>query len=83
MSWNYRVCHFVSPEGHQKIGVFEVFYDEKKQPMGRAKDPELSWFVDNCGEENTLESCVKAANWDLKSMLKAFRAPMLDAEKDF
>jgi hypothetical protein len=81
--WNYRVCTFISKEGHPKIGIFEVYYNKERKPVMRAKEPELSWFIENCGEENTEESCKKAAKWELKSMLKAFRAPTLDAVKDF
>jgi hypothetical protein len=81
--WNYRVCTFTSPEGHRKIGVFEVYYDKKRKPTMRATEPELSWFIENCGEEDTEESCKKAAQWELKCMLKAFRAPTLNAAKDF
>ena len=81
--WNYRVCTFTSKEGHAKIGIFEVYYDKKRKPIMRLEEPELSWFVDNCGDECTPESAAKAAQWDIKCMLKAFRAPTLDAIKDF
>lgn len=77
--WNYRVCTFTSPEGHPKIGIFEVYYDKKRKPTMRATEPELSWFI----EENDEEACKKSAQWELKCMLKAFRAPTLDVVKDF
>jgi len=81
--WNYRVCTFTSKEGYPKIGIFEVYYNKDNTPKMRSADPEISWFVENCGDENTPESCKKTAQWDLKCMLKAFRAPTLDGEKDF
>lgn len=81
--WNYRVCIFTSKEGHKKVGVFEVYYNNKRRPIMRSADPKLSWFIENCGEENTEESCKKAAQWELKCMLKAFRNPTLDSVNDF
>ena len=81
--WNYRVCVFTSPEGHEKIGVFEVYYDDKKEPIMRSKDPKLSWFISKCEGPPSVEQAKKEAGWDLKAMLKAFRAPTLDAIKDF
>ena len=76
--WNYRVCTFTSKEGHRKVGVFEVYYDKKRKPIMRTEEPELSWFI-----EEDEESCKKSAQWELKCMLKAFRAPTLDSVKDF
>ncbi len=84
--WNYRVCHFeikYKGETLKKVGIFEVYYDDKGEVFMRSKDPTLSWFIDKCEGEATIEQTCKEAAWDVKSMLKAFRAPTLDAEKDF
>jgi hypothetical protein len=84
--WNHRVCTFkevIDGKSYDKIGVFEVYYDDEKKVIGRAAEPERAWFIENCGDENTPESAAKGAQWELKCMLKAFRNPILDAEKDF
>lgn len=81
--WNYRVCRFISKEGYAKLGIFEVIYNEDNEPVTRLKEPKLSWFIENCGDEPTEKSCSEAAKWEVKMLLKAFRKEILDAEKDF
>lgn len=76
--WGYRICRAITPDGYETIGVYEVFYNEDGKPILRSEMPKLSWFINDC-----IEPCTKTAQWDVKSMLKAFRAPILDAVKDF
>ena len=82
--WNHRVCVYTHKENgkeYRKLGVFEVYYGKDNEVIAVQQTPERSWFIDNCGDENTPESCAKAAQWELKMFLKAFRVPILDHAK--
>jgi len=68
--WNYRVFKNSNYAGEDQYGIIEVYYDNKGKPSGYT-DYHVPW-----GEN------IKDLKWELSSMLKACREPIL-TEEDF
>lgn len=68
--WNFRVFKSINPSGEEEYGIVEVYYDNKGKPASYT-DYHIPW-----GDS------LKDLKWELSTMLKACRSPIL-TEEDF
>ena len=71
MTWNYRIIKKTLPGGEGYYGIHEVFYEDKKPVM--VTEDGIAPYGES--EQELL------GHYEL--MGEAFRAPVLDYEKDF